>query len=168
MGKRLISCDFINASSFKLKLSNKAKLMYLYLITNGDDEGFVANALETAKVLQELENETNNNSLVEFTYESAIQELVESGHILRFTDKHGNDIILVRHWFYHNKLVKGLETNYKTVLKQVELIDNEWEIRKKPLKENKSNKDKEININELLEEEKEETEYTDNSMDLTK
>lgn len=145
MAKRLISCDFINASAFKVKLSNKAKLMYLYLITNGDDMGFVANALETAKILQNVE--TDNNGLVETTYEDSIEELVKSGHIFRFTDKHQNDIILVRHWFYHNKLVKGLETNYKSLLKQVELIDNEWQIRKKPLKENKINKSKEINVN---------------------
>ena len=145
MGRRLISCDFFNASSFKVKLTNKAKLMYLYLITNADDKGFVANALETARMLQDLENETENNSLVMFTYENALDELVENGLCYRFTDNYDNDTYLIRHWFYHNKLVKGLDTNFQTLLKKVELIDNKWQMRKKPLKENKESKENNVN-----------------------
>lgn len=171
MGKRLISCDFINASSFKVKLSNKAKLMYLFLITNADDKGFVANALETAKVLEEIDNTKENNVLVPFTYEDALQELIQSGHIYQFTDNHGNNTFLIRHWFCHNKLIKGLESNYQSLLKQVELIDNEWCMKKKPLKENKESKENntnnENNEKTFLEElEEDEQEYTDNSMDL--
>lgn len=168
MGKRLISCDFINASSFKVKLSNKAKLMYLYLITNADDKGFVTNALESAKLLQDIESEQNNNSLVEFTYENALEELVNGGLCYRFTDNHDNDTYLIRHWFYHNKLVKGLESNFQSLLKKVELVDNEWQIRKKPLKENKDNENNEnINNETEINEIEEELDFKDNSMDLT-
>ena len=163
MGKRLISCDFINASSFKLKLSNKAKLMYIYLFANADDKGFVANALELAEKLQEIDNNENNNALVEFNYIDSLQELVDSGHLYKFTDNHGNDTYLIRHWFKHNKLIKGLESDYQSLLKMVELIDNEWEMRKKPVKENNINN--EIQTNNI--EELEETEFKDNSMDLT-
>ena len=163
MGKRLISCDFINSSAFKVKLSNKAKLMYVYLFTNADDKGFVANALESARLLQDLENEENNNGLVEFTYENALQELVDKGLCYLFADKHGNDTYLIRHWFYHNKLIKDLESNYQSLLKQVQLVDNEWQMRKKPFKENKVN-----NVNNTNNENNEtEIEYIDNSMDLT-
>ena len=167
MGKRLISCDFLNASSFKVKLSNKAKLMYLYLITNADDKGFVSNALESANLLQELDNKENNNALVEFSYVDSLQELVESGHLYRFTDNHGNDTYLIRHWFKHNKLIKGLDTDYQSLLKMVELVDNEWEMRKKPLKENKESKENNINNETEINEIEEELDFKDNSMDLT-
>ena len=39
--KRMINCDFLNASKFKTRLSNKAKLLYMYMFINADDKGFV-------------------------------------------------------------------------------------------------------------------------------
>ena len=56
---RLISCEFINAASFKNSLSNRAKLLYLLMFVNADDKGFVdttddiINALENAGVKED-------------------------------------------------------------------------------------------------------------------
>lgn len=159
MGKRLISCDFIKASGFLLKVSNKAKLIYICLFVNADDKGFVSNGLEIAQTLDHVETETKNVALVEETYETAIEELVQKGLIFQFYDKHNNYTILIRHWFYHNRLVKGLETNFQSLMNKVELIDNEYYIREKPYKEKQIN-----NINMVNTEEQEEVE--DNSSAL--
>ena len=38
---RLVNCEFLNAGSFKVNVSNRAKLLYLMMIVSGDDRGFV-------------------------------------------------------------------------------------------------------------------------------
>ena len=132
---RLINCEFINASSFKVNVSNKAKLLYLSMLLNGDDRGFVDNTQELINSL------TQNDKDFE-------------GYLYEFKDNHNNKVHLIRHWFYHNKYKQGLWTNYKTFWEQVKLDNNEYVFGKKPLKENKLNQNK-PNQDKLSREEKE-------------
>ena len=154
---RLINCEFINASSFKVNVSNKAKLLYLSMLLNGDDRGFVDNTQELINSLTQNEKDFNNTislDLLENSYNSALQELIDKGYLYEFTDNHKNKVHLIRHWFYHNKYKQGLWTNYKTFWEQVKLDNNEYVFGKKPLKENKLNQNK-PNQDKLSREEKE-------------
>lgn len=141
---RLLNCEFISASSFKVNISNKAKLLYLMMFASADDKGFVDTTTELINALTSNEKEFNNAislELLENTYTSALSELIGQGYLYEFRDNHNNKIYLIRHWFYHNKLVKGLWTNYHSFLGQVEIKNNEYVFRK-PLKESKLNQDK--------------------------
>ena len=62
---------------------------------------------------------------------------------------------MIRHWFLHNKYIKGLWTNYRTFLNKVDLLDNEYV--RKPLKEsnikdNKVNNNHKVNNDDISEE----------------
>lgn len=153
--QRLINCDFFLKGAFDGFSSNKAKLLYFYLFINADDYGFVGNANKVIKDLNEEENGTN--ALIDYNYFQAADELVEKGLLFRFLDRHQNQILLIRHFFIHNKYnPRFMTTNYYTLKKQIELVDGCWEMKKKPLKENKeSNVNKVNNVNNK--EEKEES-----------
>lgn len=151
---RLVNCEFINASSFKVNVSNKAKLLYLLMLANGDDRGFVDNTKDLINSLTNNDNEYNKSvslELLENTYNSALEELIEKGYLYEFKDNHNNKVHLIRHWFYHNKWKERLWTNYRAFISQVYLDNNEYVIGKKPSKENKENK--ETNVNEIKEDE---------------
>ena len=147
--KRLINCDFLNASSFKVNLSNKAKLLYLFMFANADDKGFVDTTNEIIQSLEENDKnfEPNiNMSLLGNDYKSALDQLINTGLLYEFIDNHQNHIYLIRHWYLHNKMLKGLWTNYGAFFKQVEVIDNESK-RKEPKENNNINK--EVKLNEI-------------------
>lgn len=151
---RLINCEFINASSFKVNVSNKAKLLYLLMLANADDRGFVDNTEDLINSLTNNDNEYNKSVSLELlanTYNSALEELLEKGYLYEFKDNHNNKVHLIRHWFYHNKLKKGLWTNYRTFLAQVYLEDNEYLMGKKPSKEDKLKEDN-LNQDNILDE----------------
>lgn len=167
---RLVNCEFINASSFKVNISNRAKLLYLLMIVNADDRGFVDTTQDLINALEKNDNELDKVErleLLENTYNTALNELLDKGYIYELMDKHQNKVHLIRHWFYHNKYVKGLWTNYKNFLDIVYLESGEYVIGKKPLKEdNNINQDKlfqdKLNqINKVEEPPKEQTERTD-------
>lgn len=147
--QRLINCDFINDMT---EVSNKAKFLYLMLFVNADDKGFVGNAKDIIENIEKKNDEKNEISLelLENDYESALHELVEKGLLYEFKSNHNNRVYLIRHWYYHNKLKYNLWTNYYKYLQMVEVVENEYVIKKretekKPLKENKLN---EIKLNE--------------------
>ena len=143
---RLINCEFLQAGAFKNGISNKAKLLYHEMLFNGDDKGFVDTVQDIITTLEkndELFNKTIPLELLENTYNSAIQELIDMGYVYEFKDNHGNRIYLVRHWFYHNRLIKGLWTNYGSFKDMVIIKNNEYIM--KPLKEDKIN---ESNVNQ--------------------
>ena len=54
---RLVNCEFIHASSFKVNLSNKAKLLYLMMLTSADDKGFVDTTNDIINALKTNDNE---------------------------------------------------------------------------------------------------------------
>lgn len=153
---RLINCEFINAASFKNSLSNRAKLLYLLMFVSADDRGFVDTTQDLINALEKNDSEVDKNvslELIQNTYNTAIDELVDKGLVYEFKDNHNNKVHLVRHWFYHNKLIKGLWTNYKNFLELVYLDNNEYILGKKPLKEDKIKEYKtmEIKVNEIEE-----------------
>ena len=150
--KRLLNCEFVNASSFKINLSNKAKLLYLMMFVNADDKGFVDTCDEIIKSLNENDNTFRNEinmSLLSNNYESALNELLDKGMLYLFTNNHQDKIYLIRHWYFHNKLVKGLWTNYGKFVKLVKIEDDEYHLKTKEelLKPFKESKLKESNIN---------------------
>lgn len=138
MKQRLINCDFINAMS----VSNKAKLLYVYMFVNADDLGFVSNVSNIITLLTSNEGENNSLELLNNDYNSALAELGQMGLLYGFSDNHGNKICIIRHWFIHNKWKKGLRTNYNKIRALVELVDYEY-----VLKESSKERVK-ININE--------------------
>ena len=142
---RLINCEFLNARSFKGNVSNKAKLLYLSMLIDADDKGFVDTTQDLINSLKKNDDDftkTENLSLLENTYETALDELIEKGYLYEFSDNHRNKVHLIRHWFYHNKLIKGLWTNYKDFSEKVSLNNNEYVLKgKKPLKEDNINQD---------------------------
>ena len=142
---RLLNCDFVNASSFKVNVSNRAKLLYLMMFVNGDDRGFVDITNDLINALEKNDSEVDNKislELIENTYNSALVELIDKGYLYEFVDNHNNKVHLIRHWFYHNRLIKGLWTNYKNFLEMVYLENNEYFLGKKPLKEDKEKENK--------------------------
>lgn len=133
---------FLNASSFRVNVSNKGKLLYFTMIINADDKGFVDTTNNLIQSLNDNDKEFRNEinmQLLDNDYTSALQELIEKGYVYEFRDNHNNKIHLIRHWFLHNKLVKGLWTNYGNFSAMVELKNNEY--HKKPLKENNINQE---------------------------
>ena len=105
----MINCGFVNASSFKIKTSNKAKLLYFYLISNADDKGFVDNVDEIIELLDSNDRRFDNDStplLLENNYSIALKELIDKGMLILFADNHDNYIYLIRHWYLHNQIPK--------------------------------------------------------------
>ena len=115
-------------------------------LTNADDKGFVGNAKDLAESLDRCE-ENYENALFQYKYIDAIHELVEKRLVYEFLDKCGNGTYLIRHWFFHNKNQPFLDTNYVSLLEEVELINDEYHLvnhqeekpyKEKKIKENKS------------------------------
>ena len=149
--KRLINCDFLNSGSFKVNVSNKAKLLYYSMIVAADDLGFVDTTQELINGLKENDKIFNNSvslQLLESTYDTALEELIGRGYLFEFSDKYLNKVHLIRHWFLHNKWKKGLWTSYFNFYQKVSIENGEYVM--KPLKEeNKLNQD---NVNQDKEE----------------
>ena len=129
--KRLINCDFINDSKFKVELSNKAKLLYLYMLTIADPVGFVGQSKELVETLSKNDRDFHNEAsldLIEQTYDDALHELIDKGFIYEFVNKYQGTTHLIRHWYFHNnnKTLRNVYTNYSSYLKKVELLDNEY------------------------------------------
>ena len=125
MKQRLINCDFINAMS----VSNKAKLLYVYMFVNADDLGFVSNVSNIITLLTSNEGANISLELLNNDYNSALAELGSMGLLYRFTDRHGNSAYLIRHWFIHNKYKKDLRTNYFNFRSLVRLEDYEYHLK---------------------------------------
>lgn len=115
------------------------------MFVNADDKGFVDTTDDIINALEKNDSEYDKNvslELIQNTYKNALVELTDRGLIYEFRDNHNNKVHLIRHWFYHNKLIRGLWTNYRTFMDMVYLENNEYIIGKKPLKENNINQNK--------------------------
>lgn len=173
--QRLINCDFLNDSAFKEDTTNKAKLLYLMMIINADDKGFVGNTRNIINSLQNNDTKFRNEinlQLLQNDYESALEELIEKGFLYEFINKHHNKVHLIRHWWYHNKMKKELWTNYYKYSKLVEVEDNEYVLKKSKTKENnKINQDK-LNQNNINQDkirysnDNNETEHNEEDIDI--
>ena len=148
--KRLINCDFFVSSGFT-SISNKAKLLYFYFLTNADDKGFVGNGKDIADTLDQCE-ESFDNVLFNYKYKDALSELVDRHLVIPFVDKCNNVTYLIRHWFMHNKNQGFLTTNYVSYLAKVELVDDEYHL--KTIERENPLKGKEIKGNEIKQNQK--------------
>ena len=132
--KRMFNSNLVNASSFKMKVSNKAKLLYFYIMLNADDKGFCDNADELIVLLESNDRLFHNEAaldLVEHGYQQAIQELVEKHLLLVFENKYGDKVYLVRQWYLHNQIPKDriTETTYVKYLEKVDInSENEYDL----------------------------------------
>ena len=137
--KRLLNCDFLNASAFKLKLSNKAKLLYLLMFANADDCGFVDTTSEIVESLEQNDLAYNGEqislSLLENDYKSALLELLEKGLLYEFRDNHENRTHLIRHWYFHVVDPKKKWTNHFGYLKIVCIVNCKYVLKEKVGKE---------------------------------
>lgn len=132
MRQRLLNCEFVNDSAFKVDLTNKAKLLYFYMFASADDKGFVGNAQELVDTLTKNDDEHHTQGtldLIPENFQSALEELVDRGFLYRFTNKHKNQVYLIRHWYFHNRLYDKAWTNYVKYLKKVKLVNNEYVLR---------------------------------------
>ena len=140
--KRMINCDFLNASKFKTRLSNKAKLLYMYMFINADDKGFVDTTEEIMDTLTNndvLFHSQGSLDLVDNTYQSALSELINNGLVYEFLNRHNEKTHLIRHWHFHNIMLKNPSTNYNNLLKRVKMVENEYMLKT----ENDENKERE-------------------------
>lgn len=132
--KRMINCDFVNASSFKLKTSNRAKLLYFFMLSNADDKGFVDNADELIELLDSNDRKFGNSSsavLMPENFQTALDELIDKSLLYKFEDKHNNKIYLIKHWYYHNQMPKDRvrDSSYEKYLEKVKINDEkEYEL----------------------------------------
>lgn len=132
--KRMINCDFINASSFKIKICNRAKLLYFFMLGNADDKGFVDNGDELIEILDSNDRKFDNQSnmaLLPNNYETAVVELIERGLIYKFTDKYNNSIYLIKHWYSHNVIPKDRvrDSSYEKYLENMIVnSDGEYQV----------------------------------------
>ena len=152
--QRLINCDFFLKGAFDDVSSNEAKLLYFYFFINADDMGFVGNA---SKIIKDLKGGVaEQTGLVDCSFENALDDLVNKGFLYRFTDKHQNQIYLIRQWFIHNKPnFKYISTNYLSLRAQVEIVDGCYEKKENHIKkENKESKERNENKEEKKEKEK--------------
>lgn len=161
---RLINCEFVNAGSFKVNVSNRAKLLYFSMFAAADDKGFVDTTNDIINALEQNDANFDNKvslELIESSFKSALTELIDRGYLFEFKDKHLNKIHLIRHWFLHNKWKDHLWTNYFNFLNQVKIENGEYVM--KPLKEVKvkENNINQDNINEYKEVDITKTEETD-------
>ena len=124
------------------------------MFMSGDDLGFVDTTQDLINALKENDSEfdkVERMELLENTYNTALTELIDRGYLYEFRDNHNNRVHLIRHWFFHNKWVKGLWTNYQTFREQVYLKNNEYllcnkeTLKENKIKENKPNENKENN-----------------------
>lgn len=153
--QRLINCDFLNVGGFTDNLSNKAKLLYFYFLTNADDKGFVGNGVSIANSLDQCE-QNFENVLFTYKYIDSLNELVERGYVYEFIDRHKNRVFLIRHWFFHNKPQKFFNTNYVSLMSKVDLIDNEY-VLKTNKERNPLLKEKNLTENNVTEHNKKES-----------
>ena len=130
------------------KVSNTAKLLYYMLFVNADDRGFVGNAEDIIKILND--NEKKHKESVDRDFNAALLELKRKGLILEFTNKYECNVYLIIHWYYHNKKKNNVWTNYYKYFCLVEIVDNKYVLKEKPLKEKvNENKLNEMKLNEI-------------------
>lgn len=96
--RRCFSIDVIESRPFR-KLSSDAKILYFGLISHADDEGVVINP-SIPLCLHKIDD-------------SAIDELIENGFLLKL-----NDLLIIKHWYIHNKIygTKKTESAYSEEL----------------------------------------------------
>lgn len=83
--RRMFSKTLMESDSF-IELSDKAKLLYIYLGLTADDDGFIGSIKKT---MMFVEADKNN-----------LQELIEKEYLIRFE----SGVCVIKHWKVHNYL----------------------------------------------------------------
>lgn len=83
--RRMLSKSITGSDDF-LSLGFEARVLYLHLIAEADDDGFVANLKKQIRIVG--------------TDERALSELVESDFLIRFP----SGVCAIRHWHVHNRV----------------------------------------------------------------
>lgn len=100
--RRMLAKSIIFSDDF-LNLSGEARLLFFHLSVEPDDDGFTASVRRTMRDAG--------------VTESALQELIDRGYILQFT----NGVILLAHWKVNNQIRSDryTPTTYKREVSQV-------------------------------------------------
>lgn len=103
--RRCFSVDFIESIPFR-KLSNEAKALYMGFIAHADDEGVVINP-SIPLCLYNLDENTTD-------------ELIEKEFVIKL-----NDLLIIKHWYIHNKLygIKKRPSIYSEELEELNIND---------------------------------------------
>lgn len=97
--RRMISKELLESDEF-VKLSQTAKLLYIYLTIYADDDGIIGNP----QYILNISNSSNNDLL----------QLVEDGLVIYYTN---NRIIVIRDWLRWNRIQPSRykPTKYTTI-----------------------------------------------------
>lgn len=110
--RRCIALDIYNKDTF-IDMSDKAKMLYTYLMLNTDDYGFIINPKTVLRTCKASDKE--------------LQELVCSGFLIDF----GSGIYVITHWKAQNSIQPSRiqETIYQSERKQLRTNErNEYEL----------------------------------------
>lgn len=100
MSKRCLESKILNSDKFQ-SLPATTKLLYIYLILEADNYGFLANAQGTM-------------TRIGATYED-LERLIINEYVLQLT----KDVYCIKHWFVHNKEDKRLSPDFQ----EIELVE---------------------------------------------
>ena len=109
MSKRCLDSKIISSDKFT-QLDMSAKLLYIYLIFEADNYGFLASAYGT---VQRIGTTTQD-----------LKQLIDCGFLLKLP----NDVYCIVHWFIHNKEDKRLTPDFQEI-EYVELRNKQWCLR---------------------------------------
>ena len=103
----MISSQIINTNKF-VKLSNSAKSLYLYLLIQADDDGFIGNS-------------TMVINSIGVTQEN-LDELINSEYVYSFDD----GVLVIRDWLIHNTIRKDryTKTFYQEDFRKLKINEN--------------------------------------------
>ena len=95
---RCYNCSFLLNDEF-IELSENAKVLYFYLMSSADDDGFISNVKTQIRISG--------------TKAESLEELINAGFIIKFNNK----VYVIVHWRQHNKIQKD---RYHPTLYQAE------------------------------------------------
>lgn len=95
---RCYNCSFLLNDEF-IELSENAKVLYFYLMSSADDDGFISNVKTQIRISG--------------TKAESLEELINAGFIIKFN----NNVYVIVHWRQHNKIQKD---RYHPTLYQAE------------------------------------------------
>lgn len=103
---RCFQTEFINSDDF-LSLSDKARLLYFYLIASTDDDGFLINHKTVMRICGASDKEFN--------------ELLDNGFLIDFKE-YDSKAIVITHWLFHNSVQPSKKTETIYTFERDELL----------------------------------------------
>lgn len=103
---RMIS-DMVMTENAYLNLPLNAQALYVQLMLNADDEGFVENTKRVLKMVG--------------VSKKVLKPLLQKGYIIYFEQ---SDVSVISHWYRHNRMYKYRPTSCFQEKKALCLVDN--------------------------------------------